>query len=112
MTAVQSTPTTQFAAAPDLLAVDLAAGVVRVAGDLDRSSAHHLTVAVHALAATRSRVWTIDLHDLAFCDAGGLRALEGARELARSRQCVLRLLSVPALVAQLLPLVAARAAEG
>jgi anti-anti-sigma factor len=87
------------------LAIDLQVASVRVAGELDRVCAHHLVDAVAALAATGSRVWTLDLRGVTYCDLEGLRALHRARELARSRGRVLRLIHVPGLVAALLPIV-------
>jgi anti-anti-sigma factor len=87
------------------LALDLQVASVRVAGELDRACAHHLVDVVAALAATGSRVWTLDLRGVRFCDLEGLRALHRARDLARSRGRVLRLINVPRLVAALLPLV-------
>jgi anti-anti-sigma factor len=86
------------------LVLDLQVASLRVAGELDRTCAHHLADAVATLAATGSAVWTLDLRDLRFCDVEGLRVLHRAQELARSRQRVLRLLHVPRLVAALLPL--------
>ena len=86
------------------LSLDLQIASLRVAGELDRACAHHLTDAVTALATTGSSVWTLDLAGLVFCDVEGLRVLHRARELARSRGCVLRMLHVPRWVVTLLPL--------
>jgi anti-anti-sigma factor len=86
------------------LVLDLQVASLRVAGELDRTCAHHLADAVTTLAATGCAVWTLDLRDLRFCDVEGLRVLHRARDLARSRGRVLRLLHMPRLVAALLPL--------
>ena len=56
-----------------------AAQVVRVAGELDLSTAARLCRAIDAAAAARWRPRvTIDLTELTFCDSTGLRALIGA----------------------------------
>jgi anti-sigma B factor antagonist len=64
------------------VSVDLASARVRVAGELDRDSAHHLLDAVGVLAAGASRHWQLDAGDVTFCDVGGMRALSSAHSLA------------------------------
>jgi anti-anti-sigma factor len=55
---------------------------VRVTGELDRESAHHLLDAMTVLAAQPSRRWRLDAAGVTFCDAGGVRALSSAHTLA------------------------------
>jgi anti-anti-sigma factor len=66
------------------VSVDLPQARVRVAGELDRDSAHHLLEAVEMLAARSSRRWQLDAADVTFCDASGLRALTSAHAIAAS----------------------------
>jgi anti-sigma B factor antagonist len=99
-------PTTS---APSALTVtvDWPEGVVRLSGELDRDSAHHLLDALDALAATGHRVLGVDAAEVTFCDAGGLRALivgsrllrAGGRDLRvlRASRCVGRLLTIAGL---------------
>jgi anti-anti-sigma factor len=53
-----------------------------VAGELDRDSAHHLLDALAMLTTRSSRHWRLDAGAVTFCDAGGVRALSSAHELA------------------------------
>jgi anti-anti-sigma factor len=64
------------------LSVDVLTGVIRLGGDLDRGSAYHLADALSALRSSPSPVWTLDLQDVSFCDAEGMRVLDRAREMA------------------------------
>ena len=67
---------------PLAVSVDLPCARVRVSGELDRESAHHLLEAVAILTSRHSRRWLLDAGDVTFCDAGGLRALSDAHVLA------------------------------
>ena len=67
---------------PLAVSVDLSSAKVRVAGELDRESAHHLVEAVAMLTTRHSRNWRLDAGDVTFCDAGGLRALSDAHTMA------------------------------
>ena len=67
---------------PLAVSVDLSSAKVRVAGELDRESAHHLVEAVAMLTTRHSRNWRLDAGDVTFCDAGGLRALSDAHSMA------------------------------
>jgi anti-anti-sigma factor len=86
------------------LSVDVLAGAVRVTGELDRSSAHHLADAISALRSSPSPVWTLDLQGLTFCDVEGLRVLHRAACLADGRGRGLHLTRVPPVVTDLLGL--------
>ena len=86
------------------LCVDVARGLVTVGGELDRSTAHHLSDAVSALRSGPGDMWTLDLRDVTFCDVPGLRVLRSAEELARSSGCGLHLTQVPPFLAYLLDL--------
>lgn len=86
------------------LAVDVPRGLVRVVGELDRSSAHHLADAVSALRSGPGDVWNLDLREVTFCDVQGLRVLRSAQALARASGCALRLAHVPGFLAYLLDL--------
>jgi anti-sigma B factor antagonist len=87
--------------------VDWPDGVVRLSGELDRDSAHHLLDALDTLAATGHRVLGVDAAEVTFCDAGGLRALVvGSRllradgrdlQVLRASRCVGRLLTIAGL---------------
>jgi anti-anti-sigma factor len=84
------------------VSVDLPGARVRVTGELDRQSAHHLVDAMAMLTARPSRRWRLDAGDVTFCDAEGLRALSDAHALAeehgRSLQLVRTSRSVDRLV--------------
>ncbi len=86
------------------LSVDVRRGLIRVRGELDRSSAHHLADAVSALRSGPGAVWTLDLRDVTFCDVPGLRVLLSAQVLARSHGRGLHLTQVPGFLAYLLDL--------
>jgi anti-anti-sigma factor len=80
--ATSTVPTSAPPHAPLAVSVDLASARVRVAGELDRESAHHLLDAVGVLTAGASRHWQLDAGDVTFCDVGGVRALSSAHSLA------------------------------
>jgi anti-anti-sigma factor len=90
-----------------VVSIDWPGGVVRLSGELDRDSAHHLLDALEALAVTGHRVLGVDAADVTFCDAGGLRALvvasrllrAGGRDLRvqRASRCVARLIAMAGL---------------
>ena len=86
------------------VSVDLPAARVRVAGELDRDSAHHLLEAVEILATRSSRRWQLDTADVTFCDASGLRALTSAHEIAASHGRSLALVRSSRPVARLVSL--------
>ena len=89
-------------ARPLLLSIDLQAGRITAAGELDRAVAHRLGDALDALALTGHRAWTVGAAGITFCDAEGLRVLAAGRALAQSRSCTLRLVDVPPFTARLL----------
>lgn len=89
---------------PLLLSIDLRNGRITAAGELDRSVAHRLTDALHALVQTGHRSWTVDAAGISFCDADGLRALAAGAALAESRGCTLRVTAPSPFTAQLLRL--------
>ena len=86
------------------LSVDMLAGVIRMGGELDRTSAHHLGDALSALRSSPSPVWTLDLQELSFCDVEGMRVLDRAVGLARSCGRTLHLTMIPTALADLLAL--------
>lgn len=77
-----SSPTGSAPAAALAVSVDLPGSRVSVAGELDRDSAHHLLDALAMLTTRSSRHWRLDAGAVTFCDAGGVRALSSAHELA------------------------------
>ena len=96
---------TQDSSRPLLLSIDLRAGRVTVAGELDRAVAHRLGDALDALALTGHRAWTVDAAAITFCDAEGLRVLAAGAALAESRGCTLQLVGASPFTARLLRLV-------
>ena len=86
------------------LTVSVLTGVIRLGGELERSSAYHLGDAVSALRSSPAPVWTLDLEDLSFCDVEGLRVLHRARETARLSHRGLHLTRVRPALADLLAL--------
>jgi anti-sigma B factor antagonist len=86
------------------VSVDLPHARVRVAGELDRDSAHHLLEAVEILATRPGRQWQLDAADVTFCDASGLRALTSAHAFAASHGRSLRLVRRSRPVARLVSL--------
>ncbi|WP_222193191.1 STAS domain-containing protein [Modestobacter italicus] len=91
---------------PLVVTVDLPRARVRVVGELDRESAHHLLDAVAVLAATPARRWQLDAGDVTFCDAEGLRALSTAHRLAAESGRVLRLVRAGRPITRLIGLMA------
>jgi anti-anti-sigma factor len=73
------------------VSVDLPHARVRVTGDLDRQSAHHLVDAMVMLTTRGSRHWRLDAGDVTFCDTEGLRALSDAHALATEHGRTLQL---------------------
>jgi anti-anti-sigma factor len=67
---------------PLAVSVDLPRAQVRVTGELDRESAHHLVDAMVMLTTRSNPRWRLDAGDVTFCDAEGLRALSSAHALA------------------------------
>jgi anti-anti-sigma factor len=72
------------------VSVDLPSSSVRVGGELDRNTAHHLLEAVEMLTTRSSRRWRLDAAGVTFCDAGGLRALTDAQAYAAAHGRILR----------------------
>jgi anti-sigma B factor antagonist len=79
---VHPSPTSPAPVAALAVSVDLPRSRVSVAGELDRESAHHLVDAMTMLTARPDRQWRLDAGAVTFCDAGGMRALSSAHELA------------------------------
>jgi anti-anti-sigma factor len=80
---VPSAPSSSDLTGPPLaVSVDVSRARVRVTGELDRESAHHLLDALTVLTAQPSRRWRLDAGGVTFCDAGGVRALSSAHTLA------------------------------
>ena len=80
---------------PFSVTVDRPSGWVRVTGELDRETAHHVLDALGTLAATRHAQWTLDAQPITFCDAEGLRALVLAHRLALGHGRTLSVLPSP-----------------
>ena len=88
-------------------------GLVLLTGDLDREHSPKFLAALSTLAGTHHRSWLVDTAGVAFCDAGGLRALAAAERLAadhgcqltiiRSSRCVHRLVTLAGLTRLLQP---------
>jgi anti-anti-sigma regulatory factor len=64
------------------LLIDIASGRISVQGDLDRPHVPQLVDAVDLLRCSPSPRWSIDAAGITFCDAGGLRGLLHANEMA------------------------------
>jgi len=86
------------------VSLDWPGGLVRLSGELDRDSAHHLLDALQALALTGHRVLSVDAADVTFCDAGGLRALVVGSRLLRDGGQELRVVGASRCVGRLLAL--------
>jgi anti-anti-sigma factor len=89
------------------LSVDVRGGAVRVAGDLDRGSAHHLADALSALRSSPVAMWTLDLQDVSFCDVEGLRLLSRAAALADACGRGLHMTRIPRGLADLMAIFSA-----
>ncbi|MCZ2824471.1 MULTISPECIES: STAS domain-containing protein [unclassified Modestobacter] len=87
-----------------VVSVDWVHATIVLRGELDRDSAHHLTGAVEALAATSHSCWVIDTAEVTWCDVGGLRGLASAHALAVDSGRELRLTGTPRCVDRLLRL--------
>lgn len=68
-----------------LIATDLQAGRVTVAGGLTRITARRLLDLLEALPLSAQHSWTVDVARVTFCDVAGLRVLARAEALVRSR---------------------------
>ncbi|WP_091763755.1 STAS domain-containing protein [Blastococcus aurantiacus] len=64
------------------LDLHVTAGRIVLTGELDRATCGHLVAACPMLVAATPAVWVVDLTDLTFCDASGLRALVALRRAA------------------------------
>ena len=85
-------------------ALDLDVGRIRVSGELDRDSAHHLLDAFLALDRTDHQTWTVDVAGITFCDVEGLRVLCRGHDLAVDRGRRLRLVNATPLLRRLMHL--------
>jgi len=103
--ALSATPIGAQPVPPLVVSIDLHRARLRVAGELDRESAHHLLDAVSVLVDAPARRWRLDVRDVTFCDAGGLRALTSAHQLAADAGRVLHLSRTSRPVARLVGLV-------
>jgi anti-anti-sigma regulatory factor len=93
------------AAPPFRLAIDVGAGSVAIHGDFDREHAEAFIDAVRLLEYSPSPRWSIDVSAVAFCDAGGLRALLAARRLAELQGRTLRVTRAGRWMRRLLPMI-------
>lgn len=91
-------------ARPLMLYIDLRAGRITAVGELDRTVAHRLGDALHALDVAGHRAWLVDVAGLTFCDTQGLRALAAAAAFADEHRCRLELLDASPFLAGLLRL--------
>ena len=103
--ATSTTPADSSPVPPLVVSVDLPRARVRVAGELDRDSAHHLLDALTVLDEVPARRWQLDVRGVTFCDAGGLRALTHAHRLAADSGRVLHLGRTSRPIARLVGLV-------
>jgi ABC-type transporter Mla MlaB component len=87
-----------------LISVDPRAGRVRIAGELDRSCAHHLLDALAALELAPHPVWQVDATRLTFCDVAGVRTLAGAAAWSAGRGRTLHVVGAPSFLVHLLDL--------
>jgi anti-anti-sigma regulatory factor len=67
---------------PFLLSLDIRAGRVAIQGDFDREHVVPFLDTIGLLDDSPSPSWSIDVADVSFCDAGGLRALVTAQRFA------------------------------
>jgi anti-anti-sigma regulatory factor len=93
------------AAPPFRLAIDVGAGSVAIHGDFDREHVESFLDAVSLLEYSPSPRWSIDVSAVAFCDAGGLRALLAARRLADLKGRTLRVTRAGRWMRRLLPMI-------
>lgn len=69
------------------LGVDLMAGRITVAGELNRENAHHLLDATRTLSATPHESWVVNVDGMHCCDPTGLRAIGACYRRAFRRGC-------------------------
>lgn len=69
--------------------------VLKLSGELDVATAPDLQAAVVRIGASRTRIVTLDLRDLAFMDSSGLAAIIAASKLCRNLACEFRLIPGP-----------------
>jgi len=69
--------------------------VLKLSGELDIATAPDLQAAVVRICSSRTRIVTLDLHDLAFIDSSGLAAIIAASKLCRNLGYEFRLIPGP-----------------
>ena len=69
--------------------------VLKLSGELDLATAPDLQEAVVRICSSRTRIVTLDLHDLAFIDSSGLAAIIAASKLCRNLGYEFRLIPGP-----------------
>ena len=69
--------------------------VLKLSGELDLATAPDLQAAVVRICSSRTRIVTLDLHDLAFIDSSGLAAIIAASKLCRNLGYEFRLIPGP-----------------
>lgn len=86
------------------LEIDLPSGRVVLSGELDRDTTGHLEAACRLLGDAGPPVWVLDVAELTFCDAPGLRALTAVRRAAEDAGAALLLVGARPFLRGLLPL--------
>lgn len=76
--------------------VDLIAGRISLAGELNRQTAHHLLDAARTLSAVPQRRWVIEVNGLRSCDSTGLRAISACYRKALRRGATMRVVGANA----------------
>ncbi|WP_396349616.1 STAS domain-containing protein [Geodermatophilus sp. DSM 44513] len=71
--------------------IDLVAGRITLAGELNRQTAHHLLDAARTLSAVPLPRWIMDAEQLQFCDSIGLRAISACYRTALRHGATMRI---------------------
>ncbi|MGY1714353.1 STAS domain-containing protein [Geodermatophilus sp. SYSU D01106] len=84
------------------MTLELPAGRITLAGELDRETCGHLAAACSMLSAAAAPVWVLDLASLAFFDTAGLHALASSRRAAADAGAVIAVVGARPLLRRLL----------
>jgi anti-anti-sigma regulatory factor len=93
------------AAAPFRLSIDIESGRIAIHGDFDREHVGRFLDTIGLLDHSLSLSWTVDVADVSFCDAGGLRALLAAQRFAERNGRGFRITGADPWMRHLLPMI-------
>jgi anti-anti-sigma regulatory factor len=96
---------------PFLLSLDIRAGRIAIQGDFDREHVVPFLDTVGLLDSSPCPCWSVDVADVSFCDAGGLRALVAAQRFAEQTGRTFQITGAGPWMHHLLPMIGLPAIE-